>query len=113
MEIGGDGSGLLISRMRQKAEEYETRKGITILDGSPGIGCSVIASITANDWVLIITEPTKSGLEDFNRIYELTKHFNIPALACINKYDINAEMTKEIENYCMKNKIPLVGGNTL
>ncbi len=110
MEIGGDGSGLLISRMRQKAEEYETRKGITILDGSPGIGCSVIASITANDWVLIITEPTKSGLEDFNRIYELTKHFNIPALACINKYDINAEMTKEIENYCMKNKIPLVGG---
>ncbi len=109
MEIGGDGSGLLISRMRQKAEEYETRKGITILDGSPGIGCSVIASITANDWVLIITEPTKSGLEDFNRIYELTKHFNIPALACINKYDINAEMTKEIENYCMKNKIPLVG----
>jgi len=109
MEIGGDGSGLLISRMRQKAEEYETRKGITILDGSPGIGCSVIASITANDWVLIITEPTKSGLEDFNRIYELTKHFNIPALACINKYDINEEMTKEIENYCMKNKIPLVG----
>ena len=109
MEIGGDGSGLLISRMRQKAEKYETREDITILDGSPGIGCSVIASITANDWVLIITEPTKSGLEDFNRIYELTKHFNIPALACINKYDINEEMTKEIENYCMKNKIPLVG----
>jgi MinD superfamily P-loop ATPase len=109
MEIGGDGSGLLISRMRKKAEEYENKEEITILDGSPGIGCSVIASITANDWVLIVTEPTKSGLEDFNRIYELTKHFNIPALACINKYDINEEMTKEIENYCMKNKIPLVG----
>lgn len=109
MEIGGDGSGLLISRMRKNAEKYETKGGLTILDGSPGIGCSVISSITANDWVLIVTEPTKSGLEDFIRVHELTKHFNIPALACINKYDINNEMTKEIEVYCEENQIPLVG----
>lgn len=109
MEIGGDGSGLLISRMRKKAEEYENKEEITILDGSPGIGCSVISSITANDWTLIVTEPTKSGLEDFKRIYELTEHFHIPALACINKYNINEEVTREIENYCRGNEIPLVG----
>lgn len=109
MEIGGDGSGLLISRMRKKAEKYETKEGFTILDGSPGVGCSVIASITANDWTLLVTEPSKSGLEDFIRVHELTKHFNIPALACINKYDINGEMAKEIENYCKENQIPLVG----
>lgn len=109
MEIGGDGSGLLVSRLRKKAEEYETKSGLTILDGSPGIGCPVIASITNNDKVLIVTEPTKSGLEDFTRVFQLTEHFNIPALACINKYDINEEVTNEIEIYCKDKGIPLVG----
>lgn len=109
MEIGGDGSGLLVSRLRKKAEEYEKDQVLTILDGSPGIGCSVIASITSNDFVLIVTEPTKSGMEDFIRVYELTEHFNIKALACINKYDINEEMSLEIENYCKNKGIPLVG----
>lgn len=108
MEIGADGSGLLISRLRKKAEEHGENT-LTILDGSPGIGCPVIASITGNHWVLIVTEPTKSGFEDFLRVYELTKHFNIPAMVCINKYDINEEVTVEIEDYCKKNNIPLVG----
>ena len=78
MEIGGDGSGLLVSRLRKKAEKDESESGITILDGSPGIGCSVIASITNNDLVLIVTEPTKSGKEDFIRVHQLTEHFSIP-----------------------------------
>lgn len=109
MEIGGDGSGLLVSRLRKKAEQYQTKSGFTILDGSPGTGCSVIASITNNDRVLIVTEPTKSGKEDFIRAYQLTEHFNIPALACINKYDINESMSLEIEEFCKKESIPLVG----
>lgn len=109
MEIGGDGSGLLVSRLRKKAEKYETESKLTILDGSPGIGCAVIASITNNDKVIIITEPTKSGMEDFVRAYKLTQHFNIHALACINKYDINEEVTLEIEDYCKDRGIPLVG----
>lgn len=109
MEIGGDGSGLLISRMRQLARPHEIKGELTILDGSPGIGCPVIASLTGNDWALIVTEPSRSGLEDFIRVYKLTQHFKIPVLACINKYDINEEMTGEIEGYCRENKIPLVG----
>ena len=109
MEIGGDGSGLLVSRLRKNAEKYETKSSLTILDGSPGIGCPVIASITNNDKVLIVTEPTKSGLEDFIRVFKLTEHFNIPALVCINKYDINQEVTNEIETYCKDKGIPLVG----
>lgn len=109
MEVGGDGSGLLVSRLRKKAEQYQTKSGFTILDGSPGVGCAVIASITNNDRVLIVTEPTKSGKEDFIRAYELTKHFNIPALACINKYDINEDMSFEIESFCKEEGIPLVG----
>lgn len=109
MEIGTEGSGLIISRLRKKAEEYKSETDFTILDGSPGIGCSVISSITNNDLVLIVTEPTKSGKEDFKRVYQLTRHFSIPALACINKYDINEKMSLEIEDYCKRENIPLVG----
>lgn len=109
MKIGADGSGLLVSRLRKRAEEFEDESSLTILDGSPGVGCAVIASITANDWVLIVTEPTKSGMSDFIRAHQLTEHFNIPTLACINKYDINEEVTKDIENYCKSKDIPLVG----
>lgn len=109
MVVGGDGSGLLVSRLRQKAEADETESHLTILDGSPGIGCAVIASITNNHRVLIVTEPSKSGMSDFIRAFELTRHFNIPALACVNKYDINQDVTDEIEGYCKENKIPVVG----
>lgn len=109
MEIGGDGSGLLVSRLRKKAEKDESESGITILDGSPGIGCSVIASITNNDLVLIVTEPTKSGKEDFIRVHQLTEHFGIDSIMCINKYDINEDMSLEIESYCKEKEIPLVG----
>ncbi|MCF6464375.1 ATP-binding protein [Clostridium sp. Cult2] len=109
MEIGGDGSGLLVSRLRKKAEKFKPESGITILDGSPGVGCAVIASITNNDLVLIVTEPTKSGEEDFIRVHQLTEHFGIDSLVCINKYDINEEMSLEIENYCKEKEIPLVG----
>ncbi|MCF6462358.1 ATP-binding protein [Clostridium sp. Cult1] len=109
MEIGGDGSGLLVSRLRKKAEKDESESGITILDGSPGIGCSVIASITNNDLVLIVTEPTKSGKEDFIRVHQLTEHFGIDSIVCINKYDINEDMSLEIESYCKEKEIPLVG----
>ncbi len=108
MGIGADGSGLLVSRLRKKAEKYGENT-LIILDGSPGIGCPVIASITGNHWVLIVTEPTKSGFDDFLRVCQLIEHFHIPAMVCINKYDINKEVTLKIEDYCKKNNIPLVG----
>lgn len=109
IEIGGEGSGLLISELRKNVREYEKNSEYTIIDGSPGIGCSVISSITGNDATIIVTEPTKSGLKDLIRVYELTKHFNIPAFTVINKYDINEEMVLEIENFCKDEGIPVVG----
>lgn len=109
IEIGGEGSGLLISELRKNVREYEKNSEYTIIDGSPGIGCSVISSITGNDAIIIVTEPTKSGLKDLIRVYELTKHFNIPAFTVINKYDINEEMVLEIENFCKDEGIPVVG----
>jgi len=109
MGVGSDGSGKLVTYLRKNAKRFMEDSTITIIDGSPGIGCSVIASITGADVALLVTEPTKSGLEDLKRIFELTERFQIFVMVCINKYDINLEMTKEIEEYTKKKKLILVG----
>ena len=106
MEIGADGSGRLITKLRENAKKYGD---INIIDGSPGIGCSVIASVTGVDIALIVTEPTLSGIDDLKRILELTKTFNVLPLVCINKYDINLDMSKSIEKYCNEKKIETIG----
>ena len=82
---------------------------LIIVDGSPGIGCPVIASISGANLVLIVTEPTLSGIHDSQRVFELTKHFRIPACVCINKFDINLDLTEKIEAFCKENNIELVG----
>jgi len=82
---------------------------LIIVDGSPGIGCPVIASISGANLVLIVTEPTLSGMHDSQRVFELTKHFRIPACICINKFDINLYLTEKIEEFCIKNNIELAG----
>lgn len=109
MEIGADGSGKIVSRIRENAKEYTKDNSLTIIDGSPGIGCAVIASITGCDVALIVTEPTKSGLADLKRMVELTKHFQVVTLVCINKYDINIAMSDKIKNYCKDEGIEIVG----
>jgi MinD superfamily P-loop ATPase len=105
MEIGADGSGKLITKLREKAKKYEN---INIIDGSPGIGCSVISSITGTEIALIVTEPTLSGIDDLKRILELAKTFNVLPLVCINKYDINLDMTQNIEQYCNETKVEII-----
>lgn len=109
MDVGSDGSGKLITELRKNAELYQRGSKFTIVDGSPGVGCAVIASITANDAAIIVTEPTKSGMDDFIRVHKLCEHFGIPQYVCINKYDINEDITMDIENYCTDNGITVVG----
>jgi len=70
---------------------------LVIVDGPPGIGCPVIASITGADLALVVTEPTLSGIHDLERVCELTRHFSIPTVVCINKYDLHHELTARIE----------------
>jgi len=81
----------------------------SVVDGPPGIGCPVIASITGTSAVLIVTEPTLSGLHDLERVGELAAHFKIPTLACVNKFDLNEEISDRIADYCARNHIELVG----
>lgn len=109
--IAEENSGKLVAKIRQVAEGLAKREELdyVIIDGPPGIGCPVIASLSGIDSALIITEPTISGLHDARRVIEVAKHFNIPVKLVVNKYDLNPAMTKEIEVFCRENDIPVAG----
>ena len=106
-----EGSGKLVTMVRNNAKKIaeEKEKNLIIIDGPPGIGCPVISSITGVDLVLIVTEPTLSAIHDLERILDVAQHFRVPAVVCINKYDINKENTEKIELYCKSNNIQIVG----
>lgn len=106
-----ENSGKLVTLVRQmavKAAEAEGRAAI-IADGPPGIGCPVVASITGANLVLAVTEPTLSGIHDLERVVEITGHFRIPVVVCINKCDINHENASLIEKTCREKGLPIVG----
>ncbi len=109
--IAEENSGKLVSLIRKEAKKIAERdnKDLIIVDGSPGIGCPVIASITGADLVLIITEPTLSGKHDLERVAELAAGFEIPVLVAINKFDLNPDMADEIEKEALKKDIKVVG----
>ena len=82
---------------------------MVLVDGSPGIGCPVIASITGASLVLIVTEPTLSGLHDLERVAALTRHFDIEGRVCVNKWDLNPEMAERIEQWADARGLPVAG----
>lgn len=104
-------SGKLVTIVRQEARKIAEKDGLNyiIVDGSPGIGCPVIASITGSDLVVIVTEPTLSGRHDMQRVAELTAYFRIPAIVCVNKWDLNPEMTERIESEAVEMGIKAAG----
>jgi MinD superfamily P-loop ATPase len=109
--IGAENSGKLVTLVRNQARQLAEKRDLNwlLVDGPPGIGCPVIASLTGADMVLIVTEPTLSGLHDLERIVGLASHFEIPVCVCINKYDINSEMAEQILGYCAESDLPVVG----
>ena len=111
LKTAEEASGKLVTVVRNNAKTLaeEKEKDIIIIDGPPGIGCPVISSITGVDLVLIVTEPTLSAIHDLERILGVAHHFEIPAVVCINKFDINHENTEKIERYCKKNDTEVVG----
>lgn len=109
--IAEENSGKLVSLIRREAKKIAARKkkNLIIVDGSPGIGCPVIASITGADLVLIITEPTLSGRHDLDRVADLAAGFNIPMMLAVNKFDLNPVMAEQIEQYARKRNIKAIG----
>lgn len=111
MTIGSENSGKLVTHLRTEAKKiaYKLKKDFIIIDGSPGVGCPVIASLTGTKNCLIITEPTVSGLHDLKRVFELAEKFRTKTYVCVNKYDINEDMSSKIEDYCNTKGIAIAG----
>lgn len=109
--IAEDNSGKLVALVRSQAKMIAEQHSLSyiIVDGPPGIGCPVIASITGADAVLIMTEPTVSGEHDLERVAELAEHFKIPTYLCVNKFDINPGVSKNIEERANLRGITLIG----
>ena len=109
--IAEENSGKLVSLVRREAQKIAKEKDLDLIltDGPPGIGCPVIASIGGASGVLIVTEPTVSGKHDMTRVADLAAHFSVPAMVCVNKFDINLDATRDIERYSNEKGLPVVG----
>jgi MinD superfamily P-loop ATPase len=109
--IAQENSGKLVSLVRQEAKKiaFKNNLDLIITDGPPGVGCPVIASMGQATAVLIVAEPTVSGLHDMERVGLLSKHFNMPAMVLINKFDLNLDQTIKIETLARENSIKIVG----
>ena len=97
--IAAENSGKLVTIVRNRAREMAGGRGegLVLVDGPPGVGCPVIASVTGADAVLVVAEPTLSGEHDLRRVLELARHFGVPAAVCVNKWDVNPSMADRIE----------------
>lgn len=109
--LAEDNSGKLVTAVRQAARQIAEEKGcpLIITDGPPGIGCPVISSLTGVSFALLVTEPTVAGRHDLERVIKLTKYFKVPAVVCLNKYDLAPEKSWEIEAYCRQEGIEVAG----
>jgi len=109
--VAQENSGKLVNVVRTRAREVAAAQNLDLIlvDGPPGIGCPVIASITGADVALVITEPTLSGIHDLTRVLDLAEHFGIPTLLVINKWDLNREISKELERLSQRRKVRIAG----
>lgn len=109
--IAEENSGKLVSLIRKEARELAEEKGYDLLitDGPPGIGCPVIAAISGATALVIVVEPTVSGLHDMERVIDLAAHFRIPGMIVVNKFDLNQEMAQTIEESAQKRNVTLLG----
>ncbi len=108
---GEENSGKLVTEVRKKAKEIAEKNTLdfVIVDGPPGIGCPVIASLSGADLALVVTEPTLSGIHDMERVIRVARHFKTQTACCVNKFDLNLKVTSQIEDWCWANSVPVVG----
>jgi len=111
LHVAAENSGKLVTLVRTEARKTGEEKGLPylVVDGAPGIGCPVIASLTAASVALIVTEPTVSGEHDLRRIVELTRRLRTPAMVCINKWDINPSVSDAIRGLATSEGLPMAG----
>ncbi len=108
---GAENSGKLVTAVRKKAQELAKENGCEIIltDGPPGIGCTVIASLTGASFIVFVTEPTVSGVHDLKRVMDLSRHFKLPGAVVINKADLNPTFVEDINELCRERGFELLG----
>lgn len=109
LKMGRGNSGKLVSEVKVSMLKHAPQTDLSIIDGSPGIGCPVISSISGVDLVLVVAEPSLSGISDLQRLLKTTESFQTKIAVCVNKWDASPENTAAIESFCKENKIPFVG----
>ena len=109
LKMGSGTSGMLVTEVKKQMKAAAADAELAIIDGSPGIGCPVIASLSGVDMVLIVAEPSISGISDMERIINTAAKFGTKTAVCINKYDTNIENTEKIEEFCKKQAMPFIG----
>jgi len=109
--IAQENSGKLVAVVRQQAKQIAEERGLDyiISDGPPGIGCPVISSLSGAGLALLVTEPSLSGIHDLERVLGVCYHFGVPAMVCINKYDLNEENARQIEDQCLNQGVKVAG----
>ncbi len=105
--IAAENSGKLVARVKNEAKRIaaEQQKNLVLVDGSPGIGCPVVSSLSGADFVVLVTEPTVSGMHDLERVYELVRKFGIRAGCIINKASLNDDVSQTIHRFLEENQI--------
>ncbi len=109
LKMGSGTSGKLVTEVKRQLTDSAPQSYLAIIDGSPGIGCPVIASLSGVEMVLIVAEPSISGISDMERIIATAERFKVKTAVCINKYNTNLQNTERIISYCQKNQLPFVG----
>jgi MinD superfamily P-loop ATPase len=109
--IAEENSGKLVTLVRQESKRLADEKNFDLIltDGPPGVGCPVIASIGGASAVLIVAEPTLSGIHDMERVVQLANHFKVPTMVCVNKFDLNVDLTRDIENFARDEGLSCLG----
>lgn len=109
--VGESNSGKLVSLVRSQAKKIAEQQGLDLIlvDGPPGIGCPVIASVTGADVVLVVAEPSLSGFHDLKRAADLTRHFGIKTLLCVNKWDLNEDLAAAMEQWALRHSLQVAG----
>lgn len=110
LRAGQGNSGKLVSLLRQKARELASERGseLIILDGPPGIGCPVLACLSGASMALLVVEPSLAAIHDLRRLLKVCQQFGVPAAVCVNKYDLDLQLTFRIEKYCKQKQVPLL-----
>jgi len=106
---GAGNSGLLVSAVKKTALENDPKSDLLLIDGPPGTGCPLISTISGVDLVLIVTEPSISGLHDLERVVAVCRQFRPGVLVAINRFDLSPTIARTIHLWCRDQQIPLIG----